>query len=323
MALASVLASGLSSLSAPLTRLPVDSADQCASSASQDTSGTATSTPTLSTVSSLSNSTSSLDSARMSLTRRNEHLAVLLPKRLWKPDSQASRCDVFFCRKQFSIWERRHHCRKCGGVFCGDCSARMTPLLDASNLGFIHPPRNVPITVFESATSPIVESRVCDECWDQLHGSKTPRSPVTSPLPISVVRDTRSSASSVSSSVSTPLDGCPLSTRPLIRRIHTSPRPPPLPYARAPPHSLRTLTPACTLPTKNGGGRWEPKPITTWVGHRVPGCKAPYELELEREEEENRIRRANPVIVNGDFQLRAPRELEPHSIGGPFQFSTF
>lgn len=57
--------------------------------------------------------------------RRNEHLAVLLPKNLWKvsnlidhhkfqplivlqPDSLASCCDNFYCRIQFSLFERRH-----------------------------------------------------------------------------------------------------------------------------------------------------------------------------------------------------------------------
>lgn len=60
--------------------------------------------------------------------RRNEHLAVLLSKHLWKvsqfsprgcpyfqpdvscpqPDSQASYCDVFNCRKPFTLFDRRH-----------------------------------------------------------------------------------------------------------------------------------------------------------------------------------------------------------------------
>ncbi|KAJ3476583.1 hypothetical protein NLI96_g11055 [Meripilus lineatus] len=42
------------------------------------------------------------------VTRANEHLAVLLPKHHWKPDSQAPKCDRFLCRKKFSIWERKH-----------------------------------------------------------------------------------------------------------------------------------------------------------------------------------------------------------------------
>ena len=62
--------------------------------------------------------------------RTNEHLAVLLPKHLWKvrkrtasiavmdtdlrltqADSMASRCDNFFCHVRFSLFERRHVCR--------------------------------------------------------------------------------------------------------------------------------------------------------------------------------------------------------------------
>lgn len=56
--------------------------------------------------------------------RANEHLAVLLPKNLWKvsarvrpyctashlrqPDPLASTCDNFYCRVKFTVLERRH-----------------------------------------------------------------------------------------------------------------------------------------------------------------------------------------------------------------------
>jgi hypothetical protein len=43
-----------------------------------------------------------------SLERRHEHLAVLLPKSLWKPDRLAARCDNFYCHVKFSIFGRRH-----------------------------------------------------------------------------------------------------------------------------------------------------------------------------------------------------------------------
>ena len=55
----------------------------------------------------------------------NEHLAVLLPRQLWKacfpcslpvllltgshqPDSSSSTCDNFYCRVPFSLFERKH-----------------------------------------------------------------------------------------------------------------------------------------------------------------------------------------------------------------------
>ncbi|KAI0369950.1 FYVE-domain-containing protein [Pilatotrama ljubarskyi] len=320
-------------------------------------------------------------SSSLPRTRQNEHLAVLLPKRLWKPDSQAAHCDTFLCRKAFSIFERRHHCRKCGGVFCGECSSRATPLLDTSKLSFLHPPRNVPIALYNSPLSPVVDARVCDDCWDQIHGCKSPRSPVLSKLssnPIALVREseasgsTTSSPSSVSSSIHTPPDGSPLSalaastaSRPSLRRTHTSPRIPSSPLRANTPVPAQSmahisdaelslgeldaypLKRASSICKATGGGRWEPKPIPEYVAKRVPGCKAAYELELEREAEERRRRRMNPVIKDGgecslwasgsvrvgvltcvgvcltDFQLRAPREVEPRSPAGPITLSTF
>jgi hypothetical protein len=48
-----------------------------------------------------------------------------------------------------------------------------------------------------------------------------------------------------------------------------------------------------------GGGRWYPKHSLPQPGLRIPGCKAPFEIEMEREEEEARLRRLNPVIQDG------------------------
>ncbi|KAK4105786.1 FYVE-domain-containing protein [Parathielavia hyrcaniae] len=43
---------------------------------------------------------------------------VLLPR--WQPDSEATYCPI--CGTQFSIFVRKHHCRKCGRVVCNSCS---------------------------------------------------------------------------------------------------------------------------------------------------------------------------------------------------------
>lgn len=44
----------------------------------------------------------------------------------WIPDEEAPRCMA--CATQFTAFRRRHHCRNCGGVFCGVCSNSSAPL---------------------------------------------------------------------------------------------------------------------------------------------------------------------------------------------------
>ncbi|KAH8613323.1 FYVE zinc finger [Trypanosoma vivax] len=60
----------------------------------------------------------------------------------WKPDGAAPECEG--CSTRFTLYNRRHHCRYCGGVFCGVCSNNYTmlPLLDKVN-----------------------PQRVCHVCW--------------------------------------------------------------------------------------------------------------------------------------------------------------
>ncbi|TYZ59750.1 hypothetical protein PybrP1_009825 [[Pythium] brassicae (nom. inval.)] len=54
----------------------------------------------------------------------------------WIPDSLAERC--YGCHASFSLVLRRHHCRRCGNVFCDACSSARIPLLSA---GFSTPVR--------------------------------------------------------------------------------------------------------------------------------------------------------------------------------------
>ncbi|KAI0809053.1 FYVE zinc finger-domain-containing protein [Irpex lacteus] len=283
--------------------------------------------------------------------RRNEHLAVLLHRSLWKPDSQASRCDIFLCSRKFSIFERRHHCRKCGGVFCADCSTHATTLLDTSHLPFLNPPKGTPIAAYASPESPVLAARVCDECWDQIHGTKSPRSRILQQKKLEEAERWEDSSSSTGSSTSsprtphTPLDALPPSlSRMPLRRAHTSPRVHTLSSTASQSSSSASSSdsnPAAATTTTsseldayplrhasaickaNGGGRWQPKPCVEVIGVKVPGAKAAYELEMEREEEERRMSRLNPVVKDGDFQLWFPRDVEPRSVAGPYTLSTF
>lgn len=276
--------------------------------------------------------------------RPNEHLAVLMPRHLWKADNLASTCDNLYCRISFTIFERRHHCRKCGGVFCKNCASRTTPLLDTSKLSFLHPPHNVPISAFASPESPVVTARVCEDCWDQLHGCpSTPRTPelVRPSLPISLMKrplspsDSRASSPS-SSSPRTPPNDLGL-VMPFERKTTTETSSLKRVGSRCSNSDLRRRAalrgPSLTLPDEErsfgeldsyplrrssvlckatGGGRWEPKQEPVLEGYRVPvpGGKAPYEIRMEQELEEERRRRENPVIRDGEFQYRFPRNPE-------------
>lgn len=54
----------------------------------------------------------------------------------WIPDSLAEKC--YGCHSSFSLVLRRHHCRRCGNVFCDACSSARIPLVSA---GFFTPVR--------------------------------------------------------------------------------------------------------------------------------------------------------------------------------------
>ena len=44
----------------------------------------------------------------------------LKPATIWIPDNEVSECQT--CMKSFSFLVRKHHCRLCGRVVCGECS---------------------------------------------------------------------------------------------------------------------------------------------------------------------------------------------------------
>ncbi|KAL6869548.1 Zn finger protein [Amphichorda felina] len=68
----------------------------------------------------------------------------------WKPDAEASICDDPACKRTFNYFVRRHHCRRCGNIFCDFHSSFEVPLDQDANFN----PRAVP-------------SRTCNHCFDQ------------------------------------------------------------------------------------------------------------------------------------------------------------
>ncbi|MCJ1227772.1 hypothetical protein MMC12_004431 [Toensbergia leucococca] len=68
----------------------------------------------------------------------------------WKPDFKAEVCDAPTCEKNFSLFERRHHCRHCGYVFCNAHSHYSTPLDQDAEFN-----------------SHGTQSRSCQHCWER------------------------------------------------------------------------------------------------------------------------------------------------------------
>jgi hypothetical protein len=181
----------------------------------------------------------------------------------------------------------------------------------------------MPLEFYESSKSPIISSRVCEDCWQQIHGqslSSSPSSKLASPRSV-YRRPSSNSSSPLSSTVLTPPDRlCPLTShlrRPPSRASSTSSKSRaiqaghlPLPdklievhllgsepsYGELDAYPLRRSSAICKA---TGGGRWEPKEELIQPCYGLPGCKAPFELEMEREEAEEHMRRSNPVVRDG------------------------
>merc|ERR1719208_668401 len=66
---------------------------------------------------------------------------------LWVPDHAATSC--MGCNTQFWFGRRKHHCRSCGRLFCGDCSEKSVAI------------------PAEQLYSPV---RVCDMCYLNITG---------------------------------------------------------------------------------------------------------------------------------------------------------
>lgn len=76
----------------------------------------------------------------------------------WQADDKVKECSI--CHTRFSLFFRRHHCRKCGRVICGNCSTSKSTYLPTTYV--VSPPSQIFLE------SPHVPHRTCDECMVEL-----------------------------------------------------------------------------------------------------------------------------------------------------------
>lgn len=80
----------------------------------------------------------------------NYYFSLISPS---QPDNAASICDSPTCTRSFSYFHRRHHCRRCGNIFCDQHSLYAIPLDQDANY---HPYGT--------------RSRACEHCFLEYKG---------------------------------------------------------------------------------------------------------------------------------------------------------
>ncbi|KAF2010976.1 hypothetical protein BU24DRAFT_355800, partial [Aaosphaeria arxii CBS 175.79] len=84
-----------------------------------------------------------------------------ITKNHWQPDNSTAVCTASSCQTPFGVFVRKHHCRKCGGIFCWQHSQRRVKLNEHA---LFHPEGEL--------------QRACDRChsqfreWEQARSSR-------------------------------------------------------------------------------------------------------------------------------------------------------
>lgn len=123
---------------------------------------------------------------------RPENVSGPPTNRHWKPDAEARQCDDSSCSKTFSFLERRHHCRRCGNVFCAEHASHSIRL---DQQGRFHPMGTL--------------SRICDRCAYDYTTQNAVNSPTSEPSSFNTddIHASSSRASRQSSLTSSPPNG--------------------------------------------------------------------------------------------------------------------
>lgn len=80
----------------------------------------------------------------------------------WMNDDEANECGL--CRSEFTIFNRRHHCRKCGALFCQDCCSYFIVLNPEQ---ILYPPNLLSYTLDLVVGNTV---RCCKTCADTVIG---------------------------------------------------------------------------------------------------------------------------------------------------------
>ncbi|KAJ1556707.1 hypothetical protein HK405_002071, partial [Cladochytrium tenue] len=85
----------------------------------------------------------------------------------WVPDESAEECAAADCAVRFSVVNRRHHCRRCGQVYCGSHLSRQAQLLISDR----------------SLDSDGLPTKVCEACFSELDRAAATAAGADAPAP--------------------------------------------------------------------------------------------------------------------------------------------
>jgi hypothetical protein len=176
----------------------------------------------------------------------------------------------------------------------------------------------MPIEFFATPQNPMRPSRVCDDCYEELHGTLPQRQKELRQKSSVPYVSTRPSMSRniTTDGVSPTLKPRPkrrtsCSSSPTKSFYPTQPSPPPTPSEDSDPFAGYPLRVPSAICKANGGGRWVPTPQPIRYDYRPFGGKALYEIKMEKDEERRRRKRENPIVIDGEFRVREHVIIKP------------
>ncbi|CCF58112.1 hypothetical protein KAFR_0D04640 [Kazachstania africana CBS 2517] len=91
------------------------------------------------------------------MTEQDGSSSLLNAFAFWQPDKDIRNC--LSCQSSFNILVRRHHCRCCGGIFCGSCASKFARY-NEERVKVVRKPTDI-----EAELPPY---RTCDACYQNM-----------------------------------------------------------------------------------------------------------------------------------------------------------
>lgn len=82
---------------------------------------------------------------------------------VWQEDSGVKACPL--CETKFTFFNRRHHCRKCGKIFCNKCCGKFCTFIPGSSV--VEPEEEGGRTIVRNEYQ-YYKFRTCDKCYDEI-----------------------------------------------------------------------------------------------------------------------------------------------------------